>query len=294
MNTLGIITGFALTIFWVARYILNKEARLQNCTPAEISFTNSLWMLGGSLGIIFLLWQSEFQPFFAQGFNVIKLPLSMSILKGILLYFIVISLAQISKRSISAGVFATTSSLPIGSLVVFVFLNERLSFIDILSVILIGFISVLFFVRGQASSLTHKDRIAYISLILSITLIMMADKISGVNQSWAVHLTVSTFVWLLIGYGKILFNKSEKINLISSISKRPLIIMGLVYLTGEILIIYSMQNIFNGVVVPFIFLRLATPITMIIAAVKYNEGRWQEQTVFGGLILVPVMMSIAL
>lgn len=291
MNILALLTGLALTIFWTARYILNKEARLKDCNPSEINFTSSIWMLAGSLGIIFLLWNSEFKPFFAQGKNAI-LPLSMSMLKGILLYLIVTSLAQISKNSVSSGTFAMSSSLPISSIIVMLFFGEELSSFDIIAVLLIGLVSLFYFLRGMTNGLSREDKISYIALIIYVTLITISDRISGVNQSWAVHLTASTIVWLLIGYIKPFFGKTRDALKISSLLKKPLIILGVVYLIGEILIIYSMQNIFSGVVMPSIFIRVATPITMLIASLRYGEGRWQDQAVFGGLILVPTMMSI--
>lgn len=291
MNPTTLLTGFVLTIFWTARYILNKEARLRDCNPSEISFVISLWMLLGSIGIIFLLWESEFQPFFAQGRGAI-LPLSVSMLKGILLYLIVTSLAQISKNSISSGTFAMSSSLPISSIIVMLFFGEELSYFDIIAVLLIGLISFLYFLRGMTDKLTKEDKISYIALLVYVTLITVSDRVSGVNQSWAVHLTASTMVWLAMGYIKPFFNKSKEIINFSSLTKKPLIILGVTFLLSEILIIYSMQNIFSGVVMPSIFIRVSTPITMLVASLKYGEGKWQDQAVFGGLILVPTMMSI--
>jgi hypothetical protein len=287
-----IFVGLVITSFFVLRFIFSKEARLRDFNPEVISFSNSLWMLMGAVGIIILLWKSEFLPFFSNKGSDTIFPLFMSVLKGISLHLIVTAIAQISKTSLSSGAYAVTSGLPIGSLFVFLFLGEPMSSWDWVSVGAIGILSAFYFWKGHARTLEEKDVIAYFVIIGCVSVNMLADKATAVDHSWAVHLSVSTLVWVLIGFFKGAF-KVKKEHYVS-LFETPLLLLGAIYLIGEIILIYSMQNIFEGVVLPFVFIRVATPITMMIASIKYNEGDWRRQIVFGLTVVIAAALSVFL
>lgn len=297
MTLLQLICGLSITTFWVVRAIQNKEARLRDCSPQEISFTSAVWMILGSCGVAALFWQSDFQPFFAQGTDCL-LPLSVSIGKGLALHLLVMAVAQISHHSMSSGAFALTSSLPIGGLTVMLLLGEKLSDWDILAVILIGALSFLFFLKGHAASLTAADKKAYLLIIACNTYNMFSDKMTAVDQSWAVHLTVSTLAWGAIPIVQNFLKKKLRGDqtklLVHSLKKTPLLILGATYLVSEIFLIYSMQHVFSAVVIAAIFMRIATPLTMLSGALFYQEGRWQDQVLFGGCVIIPALLAIFL
>lgn len=289
------IAGISVTILWTARFVMNKEARLHGCTPTEITFSNAVWMMLGTLGVVFFFWQSDFLPFFAQGTEAI-FPLTISATKGLSWYLLALAMAQISRQSVSSAAFAMSSGLPVASLTVMLLLGETLSRWDITAVLLIGALSFLFFLKGHAATLTAADKRAYLTIIACVTYNMVADKISAIDQSWAVHLAVSTLAWILIPLGLALWKNEKRNNHPASLFKvlpvRPAMLLGLSVLGGVALLMYSMQHIFGVVVLPVIFIRVATPLTMLIGARFYREGRWQDQILFGCCVVVPAIMAI--
>lgn len=292
MTITEIIIGVTITLCWTLRFVMSKEARLHSYSAEEISLSNSLFMFLGVIGVTTLFWQKEFLPFFAKGQEAV-LPFAMSVVKGIFLHLIVTEIGRISKNSMSSATFALTSGLPIGSMIVVFLLGEQISGWDIASVIFIGILGLFYFIKGHGKTLNAEDRKSFFLLMLYITVNMVADKIMGVNQSWAVHLVISNSVWLAIGLSKMHLASASGAKR-WSLFKLPLIITGLLYVFAETLLTYSMQNIFNSVVIAFIFMRAAAPITMLIGALRYGEGRWQEQIVFGIAVMASVLVSILL
>jgi len=293
MTLIQIIAGLSITLFWTLCATLNKKAVLNGNNPYDIAISNAVWMFASVITITFFFWEKEFVPFLNQGYGAI-FPAAVSLSKGISIYILTIAFSEISRHSMSSGVFALTSGLPIGSLIIMYFLKENLSLWDIVSVVLIGGISFLFFLKGHARFLTKKDKLIYLLLIGSVTFNMIADRITGVDQSWAVHLVLSNISWLIISL--IQRQRAEKTKKIKrrSILQKNMMLMSAFYLLTEITFIYAAQNIFHAVIPAFIFLRIATPIIMLIGAVKFDEGKWYRQLAFGICVIVPAIMSIVL
>jgi|GEM_PF-2393897 len=287
-----ILAGLLITLLWIGRYVLNKEAGVKKCAPVDLSFSNSAWMALGAIVITVMFWNTEFVPFFASG-QEMAFPLFMSVIKGFALYSIVRCFAQISGKSLSSGTFTSNTNFLIGSILIMLIFGDNLNLWDVLSVIAIGAVGILFLVKGHGRVLNKSDKIAYFIIILGNTVCMISDRIVAVNYSWAVQLSVSSLTWFGIGVFSRLIGKSKKHkNSFSILKNKTLLTLGVVYLGGEIFLMYFIQNVFAGVITPAVFMLAATPATMLISALKYHEDKWHEQLIFSALIIAPVLTFI--
>lgn len=286
------LSGLLIIVLWVVRWLLNKEAGSKNCSASDISFSNSVWTVASALLVVIFFWSKEFIPFFTQD-KTFLFPLFMSMVRGAAVYRMVFEFARLSKKSVSSGVFIATSCFPIGSLAVMLFFGEPLTAIDVIAVIMIGIVGFAFFIKGHGKYLTRDEKLAYLTIATCVTLCMVSNRVTAVNYSWAVHFSISTLTWLLVALGiKFLKNiKTGKLSF-SILSNKALILLGMVYMTGEVFFMYSMQNIFYAVVPPIAFMTAATPITMFIGSLLYKEGNWKEQLLFGICVIIPVAMII--
>jgi len=286
------LAGLFIIFLWVIRWLLNKEAGVKGCKSSDVSLSNSVWTVASAFIVVIFFWNKEFVPFFTQDKNYL-FPIFMSVVRGVAVYRMVLEFARIANRSLSSGVFISTSAFPIGSLAVMIFFGEQLTPIDVISVIIIGIVGFVFFIKGHGKYLTRDEKLAYLTIVTCVTLCMVSNRVTAVGYSWAVHFSVSTLTWMIVAVGVKFFKnfKTQKPDF-SILANRTLIMLGAVYMTGEVFFMYSMQNIFNAVVVPITFMTAATPITMTIGSLKYKEGNWKEQLIFGLCIIIPVIMII--
>ena len=86
------------------------------------------------------------------------------------------------------------------------------------------------------------------------------------------------------------FDKISKQDIISVFKNKILVKAGVFYTVSEFLIIYASTNILPVSFVA-LFMRLATPIVMIISAIKYKEQTLKNQLVFG---IISLMLALPL
>lgn len=295
MPLINILAGLIITLLWVARQIANREAATaKGVLPADISFSNSSWMATGAIGILLLFWNNEFIPFFAKGSEII-IPLTASLLKGFAMYVAVINFSKISGKSLSTSSFISSTNFVICSTIIMMIFGDNINLWDIASVVTIGLVGFVFSIKGHGKVLNKQDKIAYLIIIACNIICMVSDRITAVGYSWAVHLTVSGLTWFSIGAALRLVGKHKNNkNRFSVLKDKSLLSLGFVFLSGEILLMYFIQNLFKGVIAPAIFMLAATPITMMISALKYHEGKWYEQLIFSICMILPVITFILL
>lgn len=276
MSAIQIIAAFAITIIWVLRSLNYKLVAGAKISGSTVTFAISFWMALGILLSLPLFYNQLVTPLF-NNWPALAFPVLVSLSKSVILYYIVKLTASLSKASASSATFAANVALPFGGILNALLFSEQLSLSQITALILMGISAVLYFSKGHIKSTSKQNQQVFLLLIILFLLNMLIDKFVISKTNWYFHLLISNFAWFLIGLPKFLKNfKTE----IKNISQKWLVILGLSYTFGEFFLMYSMQHLL-GVSMSFLFMRMATPISMMLFAIFYKEGKLKTQLGFG-------------
>ena len=272
MSLYQIAIGFLLLASWVARPFLYKPAA-KYFKPEISSLFTSCWLLVGlAVTFPFLGHLLEF-----KGQNVLFSPyILISIYKGVTLFYLISMQQAINKNSTSSSVFLGFIALALGALVNNLFFHENLGLVKVVCIVCFGVLGFLFLQKGDAKRLSRKDLYYFIIVAVIMASYTVADHLAIPRVGWYAHLLVSSVAMFLTS----IIYKSSKDSLKVIFTNKTIIIAGIFYTLSEFFVIYASFNILPVSIVA-VFLRLSTPIIMVISAVKYKEQDIKNQLGFG-------------
>ena len=272
MSLFQIAIGFLLLASWVARPFLYKPAA-KYFKPEISSLFTSCWLLVGlAVTFPFLGHLLEF-----KGQNVLFSPyILISIYKGVTLFYLISMQQAINKNSTSSSVFLGFIALALGALVNNLFFHENLGLVKVVCIVCFGVLGFLFLQKGDAKRLSRKDLYYFIIVAVIMASYTVADHLAIPRVGWYAHLLVSSVAMFLTS----IIYKSSKDSLKVIFTNKTIIIAGIFYTLSEFFVIYASFNILPVSIVA-VFLRLSTPIIMVISAVKYKEQDIKNQLGFG-------------
>lgn len=272
MSLYQIAIGFLLLASWVARPFLYKPAA-KYFKPEISSLFTSCWLLVGlAVTFPFLGHLLEF-----KGQNVLFSPyILISIYKGVTLFYLISMQQAINKNSTSSSVFLGFIALALGALVNNLFFHENLGLVKVICIVCFGVLGFLFLQKGDAKRLSRKDLYYFIIVAIIMASYTVADHLAIPRVGWYAHLLVSSVAMFLTS----IIYKSSKDSLKVIFTNKTIIIAGIFYTLSEFFVIYASFNILPVSIVA-VFLRLSTPIIMVISAVKYKEQDIKNQLGFG-------------
>ena len=272
MSLYQIAIGFLLLASWVARPFLYKPAA-KYFKPEISSLFTSCWLLVGlAVTFPFLGHLLEF-----KGQNVLFSPYILSsIYKGVTLFYLISMQQAINKNSTSSSVFLGFIALALGALVNNLFFHENLGLVKVVCIVCFGVLGFLFLQKGDAKRLSRKDLYYFIIVAVIMASYTVADHLAIPRVGWYAHLLVSSVAMFLTS----IIYKSSKASLKVIFTNKTIIIAGIFYTLSEFFVIYASFNILPVSIVA-VFLRLSTPIIMVISAVKYKEQDIKNQLGFG-------------
>ncbi len=272
MSLFQIAIGFLLLASWVARPFLYKPAA-KYFKPEISSLFTSCWLLVGLVVTFpFLVHLLDF-----NGQNVLFSPyILISIYKGVTLFYLISMQQAINKNSTSSSVFLGFIALALGALVNNLFFHENLGLVKVVCIVCFGVLGFLFLQKGDAKRLSRKDLYYFIIVAVIMASYTVADHLAIPKVGWYAHLLVSSVAMFLTS----IIYKSSKDSLKVIFTNKTIIIAGIFYTLSEFFVIYASFNILPVSIVA-VFLRLSTPIIMVISAVKYKEQDIKNQLGFG-------------
>lgn len=283
MTGFQIFIGFLIFASMIARPFLYKPCA--KYFPAELSaaFT-SAWLVVGLI-VTFPIFGDLLLGKFH---SIITSPyLILSLIKGILLWFMIKLQQIINKDSTSSSVFFGFVAMALGSMVNNIFFSEGLSWPQLLCIYALGALGLTFILFGDARRLPLKEKIYFVIIILLGASFSVFDHVAIPKIGWYPHLFFSS-VFMFIAC--LIYGISQK-DYHNIFCNKNVVIAGIVYTVSEFLIIYASINLLPVSFVA-VFMRIAAPVVMIISALKYKEQTWKNQLFFGILAFALVLPLI--
>ena len=283
MTGLQIFIGFLIFASMIARPFLYKPCA--KYFPAELSaaFT-STWLIVGLVVTFPVFGNLLIDKFYI---TMTSPYLFLSVIKGILLWFMIKLQQVINKDSTSSSVFFGFMAMALGSMVNNVFFSEGLLWSQLLCIYALGVLGLVFVLRGDAKRLSLKGKIDFVVIIFLGAAFSVFDHVAIPKIGWYPHLlfsSVAMFVACLI-YG---ISKNDYRNIFGN---KDVALAGVVYTASEFLIIYASINLLPVSFVA-VFMRIAAPVVMIVSALKYKEQTWKNQLAFGLMAFALVLPLI--
>lgn len=280
MTFFQIFIGILLVLSWAGRPILYKPAA--KYFPPEMSpaFT-STWLMV-ALTLSFPLLGHLIYDDFSQS---LRLPFILfSVYKGATLFYLIKYQQIVNKESTSSSVFLSFIAMSIGALANNLFFNEGLPYIKIFSILGLGFLGLIFFIKGDASKLSKKSKIAFIITTLIMASYTVSDHLAISQIGWYPHLLVSSVFMFIMS----LLHGISKQDFKNMFTDKNIIYAGIFYAVTEFLVIYASINILPVSIVA-VFLRLSVPVVMVYSAIRYKEQSLKNQLSFA---IVAILLAL--
>lgn len=282
MTLFQIFIGLLILFAMVLRPFVYKPAA--RYFPAEMSsaFTSVWLMVGLALSFPFfghLITDNAKEIFYSPYWL-------LSVLKGILLWWMINLQQVVNKESTSSSVFFGFIALALGSLANNLFFHEGLKLFQLVCICGFGVLGGAFMFRGDARRLSIKGVVAFWAIVLCGAVFMVTDHLAIPSVGWYTHLLVSSAAWFFVSWA----HGISRADFRKIFSLPSLYVAGICYVITEFLVIYSSTNLLPVSFVG-IFMRLAAPVVMVISALRYKEQSWQNQLLFG---LVALALALPL
>ena len=180
MTGLQIFIGFLIFASMIARPFLYKP-----CTkyfPAELlaAFT-STWLIVGLVVTFPVFGNLLIDKFYI---TMTSPYLFLSVIKGILLWFMIKLQQVINKDSTSSSVFFGFMAMALGSMVNNVFFSEGLLWSQLLCIYALGVLGLVFVLRGDAKRLSLKGKIDFVVIIFLGAAFSVFDHVAIPKIGW--------------------------------------------------------------------------------------------------------------
>ena len=268
---LTVITGFFIVLFYALRPFVYKPAS-KLLDPAVSSYFTAVWCL------LFALPTLPFcgHYFFIDGrFVFFTSGIVFPLLKGISLFCFMKLNQIVNKENTSGSVFWGVISLALVALVTTFVFDVPLACLKLTILLFIGAMGVLFFVFGEGRRLSTRGKKAFVGLILFAALNNICDTLGIRDTNWYVLYTVPTIGMLLCS----VIAAGKAFPLKAFFTTRHIVLAGIVYAAGEMILIFSMQSIFPVVAAIFL-IRLAQSLDLVLAYHLEKEGKAGVQYFF--------------
>lgn len=284
MTFFQIFVGLLLLLSWAGRPFLYKPAAKYFPPSMSPAFT-STWLLIALLltfPILGHLISDNYQKILFSPFIVV------SIYKGATLFYLIKYQQIVNKESTSSSVFLSFMALAIGALVNNLFFNERLSYLKICSILGLGVLGLVFFIKGDANRLSSKAKRAFIITMLIMSSYTVSDHLAIPQVGWYPHLLISSVVMFIVS----VLHGISKQDFKNMFIDKNIVFAGIFYAATEFLVIYVSINILPVSIVA-VFLRLSVPVVMVYSAILYNEKNLKNQLSFALctiLLVLPIIL----
>lgn len=272
MTNFQILIGLLITVCTILRPLLYKPAAQHFPLNLSALFT-SAWLMVG----LILTFPVLGHLLTDNGMEIITSPyLLLSALKGVFLWLMVKLQQSINKQSTSSSVFFSFMSMALASFINNVFFNEGLKSFQLACVLGFGVLGLAFFAYGDAKRLSNKNKMAFVLAVIFGASFSVEDHLAIPQIGWYAHLLFSSlFMFLACFLNKVTFNDIKTV-----FKNKTIVAAGVLYTVSEFLIIYASINILPVSFVSM-FMRMATPIVMLISAVRFKEQSIKNQLIFG-------------
>jgi len=284
MTTLQLLTALAIFILAGLRPFAFYPCAKRFSSKTSSAFTG-VWLV---IGILITL------PFFHdkliinnQYFFHDPLTIVFGFIKGSLLWVIINYRQTIRKESNSSSVYYCFISVAIGACINYFFFGAKLSSIQVVAIVAIGFLGLMFFLIGHANKLQKQTKIVFWLSVILLVITMVTDHNAISRTNWYVQFVIANISFFLTSF----ISRTTKQEWKDALFHKDSIRAGIVFLVGEIVIMSSLVTILP-VSVALLCIRLSTPVVMVISAIALKEGKWYEQAAFGGLTLLAALPLI--
>lgn len=261
---LTFVTGLSIVVFFTLRPFVYKPAS-KALDPSVSSYFTAAWCL------LFALPTIPFcrHYFFIDGrFVFFTSAIVFPLLKGVSL-FVTMKLSQIvNKENTSGSVFWGVISLALLALITTFVFDIPLARNKLIIILFIGILGALFFIFGEGRNLSSKGKKAFVGLVLIAAVNNICDTLAIRDANWYVLYMVPTIGMLLCS----MIVAGKKIPIRAFFTTKHIVIAGVVYASGEMILIFSMQSFFSVVTAIFL-IRLAQSIDLLLAYHLEKEGK---------------------
>lgn len=280
MTFIQIIAGIGFFTICVIRPLAYRPLAVN--FPTRISsIVTALWAM---IAVIISL------PFLWHKLTLTSVPLIvifLSLLKGVIFWYSAQYAQEIRKESVSSSVFFGPVGVGISMIINNLFFNEGLSLLQALSILFISIISIFFFSHGHAKNLSLKAKKAFFIMIAFLAYFLVCDHIVISETNWYFHMVLTTISFSIVCFLHKVTFEELKITLTNPKS----IIAGISFGAGEFILLFPMVIILP-VSIAGVFGLLSVPAVMLLSAHVWQENKWQEQAIFGGLIFLATIPLI--
>ncbi len=265
------ITGLSIVAFFALRPFVYKPAS-KALDPSVSSYFTAVWCLLFALPTVPFCWHYFFiDDRFIFFTSAIVFPL----LKGVSL-FVTMKLSQVvNKENTSGSVFWGVISLALVALVTTFVFDIPLARNKLIIILFIGTLGALFFIFGEGRNLSLKGKKAFAGLILFAAMNNICDTLAIRDANWYVLYMVPTIGMLLCS----MVAAGKKIPVKAFFTTKHIVVAGVIYALGEMILIFSMQSFFPVVAAIFL-IRLAQSIDLLLAYHLEKEGKAGVQYFF--------------
>jgi hypothetical protein len=214
--------------------------------------------------------------------------LALAVLKGVLLYVLLVISQELMKESLSSRHFVTPLSVGLIAGVNFT-LGERLTAAQWTSALGLCALSAAFFFKGHLAELSRQGRMTYAKLVALSVIIAAIDHTALQAVNWYALLLVGNVVLLSLSLA---LNRTRIDVLKTALLTRPAAMAGFFYAATE-LVKYYQQVTINPVTAVVTVQAATKPVILALSAVIWKERTLKEQLAWGLAAFVLVMAPMA-
>ena len=238
--------------------------------------TTVLAMSQALLSVVFF-WGAK--PFLPSLWVPDTIAVLVGALGGVAMFYFSKLMYDVRKESNSASMFISFIALGIAASVNTGLLGEGLTTMQLVSCIGIGLLGGTFFLYGAASELSAAGKKAFAFSLFWCVLVICTDRFVIARTNWYVNAIITETIYFLTALFAL---RKAKLKLGTSFKQPILWYCGIIYVSMTLLTMYSSGEVL-GVSITHVFLRLSTPIVMVLSAYTHGERTPREQLIFGAL-----------
>ena len=265
------LTGAAIIILFALRPFAYKTSS-KKMDPEVSSYFTAVWCLLFALPTIPFCMHN----YFIDGKFVFLTPgIVFPLLKGVSMYAFMKLSQVVNRENTSGSVFWGVISLAIATLVTTFVFGVPLENTKLIIIVFIGVTGVLFFTFGEGKNLSPTGKKAFAGLLFFSALNNVCDSLSIRYTNWYVLYTVPSVGMLLCSLATV----GKKVPVKSFFTTKHIVWAGIVFASGEILLMFSMQFFFPVIAALFL-VRLSQSLDLVLAHHLEKEGKAGVQYFF--------------
>lgn len=270
----SVIIGFSILGLITLRPFAYKRASLTIPHSAS-AYLTALWCLLLGIGTLPFFWEY----LFVDGTFVLLNPFAVFlVIRGIGLYYSSSLQQSLNKSNTSVSVFYGYISLALVTLLAALLFGEKLPTDKLIIILLIGTMGALFFIIGEGSKVSAKDKKNFVLVVLLSAGNTFCDYILIKYLNWYVDCLFPFAVMFVYAFA--VNAKTVKIPFKSFVTTPYYIFAGVLWAVGGMLAVFAMQYVFSVIIGTFL-VRVAQSLDIVLAHHIYKEGKLSLQYFFG-------------